>query len=71
MEENLIQNKSSWSNTPWEKRCEIFLKAADLISKDYRAKITAGTMIGQSKNIFQDLEILDEIIVENRFLFSI
>ena len=50
---NLLKNKKSWSETPWEKRCEIFLKAADLISKDYRAKITAGTMIGQSKNIFQ------------------
>ena len=50
---NLLDNKKSWSETPWEKRCEIFLKAADLISKDYRAKITAGTMIGQSKNIFQ------------------
>ena len=44
--ENLIQNKSSWSNTPWEKRCDIFLKAADLLSDKYRAKITAGTMIG-------------------------
>ena len=31
----------------------IFLKAADLVSKEYRAKITVGTMIGQSKNIFQ------------------
>ena len=50
---NLLDNKKSWSETPWEKRCGIFLKAADLISKDYRAKITAGTMIGQSKNIFQ------------------
>ena len=38
---NLLENKKSWSETPWEKRCEIFLKAADLISKDYRAKITA------------------------------
>ena len=51
--ENLIQNKSSWSNTPWEKRCDIFLKAAELLADKYRAKITAGTMIGQSKNIFQ------------------
>ena len=50
---NLLENKKSWSETPWEKRCEIFLKAADLISNKYRSKITAGTMIGQSKNIFQ------------------
>ena len=50
---NLLDNKKSWSETPWEKRCDIFLKAADLISNKYRSKITAGTMIGQSKNIFQ------------------
>ena len=50
---NLLDNKKSWSETPWEKRCDIFLKAADLIANEYRAKITAGTMIGQSKNIFQ------------------
>ena len=37
----------------WSERCDIFLKAADLVSKEYRAKITVGTMIGQSKNIFQ------------------
>ena len=30
---NLIENKNDWSNTPWERRCEIFLKAADLLSK--------------------------------------
>ena len=50
---NLLENKKSWSETPWQKRCDIFLKAADLISNKYRSKITAGTMIGQSKNIFQ------------------
>tara|TARA_B100001248_G_scaffold54355_1_gene35865 strand:+ start:112 stop:1731 length:1620 start_codon:yes stop_codon:yes gene_type:complete len=50
---NLLENKKSWSETPWRKRCDIFLKAADLISNKYRSKITAGTMIGQSKNIFQ------------------
>ena len=50
---NLLENKKNWSETPWEKRCDIFLKAADLISNKYRSKITAGTMIGQSKNIFQ------------------
>ena len=55
--ENAIKNnlkvKESWSNMHWSERCDIFLKAADLVSKKYRAKITVGTMIGQSKNIFQ------------------
>ena len=51
--ENNLKVKESWSNMHWSERCDIFLKAADLVSKEYRAKITAGTMIGQSKNIFQ------------------
>ena len=50
---NNLKVKESWSNMHWNERCDIFLKAADLVSKEYRAKITAGTMIGQSKNIFQ------------------
>ena len=68
---NLIENKESWSNTPWEKRCEIFLKAADLLSNEYRAKITAGTMIGQSKNIFQaEIDAACEFIDFLRFNVS-
>ena len=69
--ENLIQNKNSWSNTPWEKRCDIFLKAADLLADEYRAKITAGTMIGQSKNIFQaEIDAACEFIDFLRFNVS-
>jgi len=69
--ENLIQNKSSWSNTPWKKRCDIFLKAADLLANEYRSKITAGTMIGQSKNIFQaEIDAACEFIDFLRFNVS-
>ena len=69
--ENLIQNKRSWSNTPWEKRCDIFLKAADLLADEYRAKITTGTMIGQSKNIFQaEIDAACEFIDFLRFNVS-
>ena len=45
--ENNLKVKESWSNMHWSERCDIFLKAADLVSKEYRAKITVGTMIGQ------------------------
>ena len=38
---------------PWEQRCSIFLKAADLLSGPYRQKINVATMINQSKNIFK------------------
>ena len=45
--------KETWSKMPWEQRCSIFLKAADLLSGPYRQKINIATMINQSKNIFQ------------------
>ena len=45
--------KNEWTNTPWEERASIFLKAAKLIAGPYRSKINAATMIGQSKSIFQ------------------
>jgi 1-pyrroline-5-carboxylate dehydrogenase len=34
-------------------RAAIFLKAADLVSGKYRAKICAATMLGQGKNAWQ------------------
>jgi len=51
--EAAMKAKSTWENMPWEERAAIFLKAADLLSGPYRAKMNAATMLGQSKNIFQ------------------
>jgi len=48
-----LEAKKTWENMPWEERAAIFLKAADLISGPYRAKINAATMLGQSKNVYQ------------------
>ncbi|RMG84055.1 MAG: L-glutamate gamma-semialdehyde dehydrogenase, partial [Bacteroidetes bacterium] len=45
--------KESWANMPWQERAAIFLKAADLLSGPYRAKMNAATMLCQSKNVFQ------------------
>lgn len=45
--------RESWQSLPWEQRASIFLKAADLVSGPYRAKINAATMLAQSKNIYQ------------------
>ncbi len=50
---NALEAKKAWAAMSWEHRISIFLKAADLISGPYRAIINAGTMLGQSKNIFQ------------------
>lgn len=45
--------KHDWERMPWEERAAIFLKAADLLSGPFRAKMNAATMLGQSKTIFQ------------------
>lgn len=42
-----------WQSLTWDQRAAIFLKAADLISGPYRAKLNAATMLGQSKNVYQ------------------
>lgn len=45
--------KAEWANMPWEHRASIFLKAADLLTGPWRAKMNAATMLGQSKTAFQ------------------
>jgi len=45
--------RSRWQSLTWDQRAAIFLKAADLISGPYRAKLNAATMLGQSKNVYQ------------------
>ena len=48
-----LKAKDDWANMPWQQRAAIFLKAADLLSGPYRAKMNAATMLAQSKNIYQ------------------
>lgn len=45
--------QKTWSRLPWEERAAVFLKAADLLSTKYRARMNAATMIGQSKTVYQ------------------
>ena len=62
------QAKSSWENMPWQDRAAIFLKAAELISGPYRAKMNAATMLCQSKNVFQaEIDAVAELIDFLRF----
>lgn len=51
--EAALAAKKAWENMPWEQRVAIFLKAADLMTGPYRAKMNAATMLAQSKNIYQ------------------
>lgn len=51
--EAAMEAKAAWSSMPWEHRAAIFLKAAELLTGPWRAKINAATMLGQSKTAFQ------------------
>jgi len=66
--EAALAAKPAWEKMPWEQRAAIFLKAAELISGPYRAKLNAATMIGQSKNAYQaEIDSACEIIDFLRF----
>ncbi len=45
--------KPAWEAMPWQERAAIFLRAADLLTGPYRARMSAATMLCQSKNAFQ------------------
>ncbi len=45
--------KADWEALPWQDKAAIFLKAADLLTGPFRAKMNAATMLAQSKNAFQ------------------
>jgi 1-pyrroline-5-carboxylate dehydrogenase len=42
-----------WSETPFEERAAVFLKAAELLAGPWRDTVNGATMVGQSKTVFQ------------------
>ncbi len=48
-----LKAKEQWEEMPWEHRCSIFLKAADLLTGPYRATINAAAMLNLSKTVYQ------------------
>ncbi|MBU1010189.1 MAG: L-glutamate gamma-semialdehyde dehydrogenase [Bacteroidetes bacterium] len=48
-----LKARKSWQSLEWQDRAAIFLRAAELVSGPYRAKINAATMLGQSKTVHQ------------------
>ena len=48
-----MKARKEWCETDWTIRASILLKIAELISTKYRAVMSAATMLGQSKNIYQ------------------
>ena len=57
-----------WSETSWEDRAAVFLKAAALLTGPYRATLNAATMLGQSKTPHQaEIDAACELIDFWRF----
>ncbi|XP_067659299.1 delta-1-pyrroline-5-carboxylate dehydrogenase, mitochondrial-like [Haliotis asinina] len=60
--------RAAWERTCLEKRSEVFLRAADLMSKKYRYDLLATTMLGQAKNAWQaEIDSAAELIDFLRF----
>lgn len=58
----------SWRELPFDARAAVFLKAADLLSGPWRYKFLAGTMLGQSKTVYQaEIDATCELIDFLRF----
>jgi 1-pyrroline-5-carboxylate dehydrogenase len=57
-----------WASWPWEERCAVMLKAADLLATSHRPVLNAATMLGQSKTAHQaEIDAACELIDFFRF----
>lgn len=63
-----LEAKAEWMNLAWMERAAIMARAAELISKKYRYRINAATMLGQGKNVLQaEIDSACEVIDYLRF----
>ncbi len=63
-----VEAHKEWSHLNWNVRASIMMKAAELIAHKYGAMMSASTMLGQSKNIFQaEIDAICEAIDFLRF----
>ncbi len=66
--EAAMKAKPAWEAMPWQERAAIFLKAADLLTGPYRARMNAATMLGQSKTAHQsEIDAIAELADFYRF----
>ncbi|GAA5147213.1 L-glutamate gamma-semialdehyde dehydrogenase [Nocardioides marinquilinus] len=57
-----------WQRMPFDERCAIILKAADLLAGPWRQRLNAATVLGQSKTAFQaEIDAACELIDFWRF----
>lgn len=63
-----LQAKDEWMNLSWMERASIMARSAELISRKYRYRINAATMLGQGKNVMQaEIDSACEVIDYLRF----
>lgn len=63
-----LEARECWGTLSWMERAGIMIRAAELISKIYRYRINAATMLGQGKNLFQaEIDSACEVIDYLRF----
>ena len=61
--EAALAAKEEWSTLSWVERASVMLKAAELLSKRYRSRINAATMLGQAKSAYQaEIDAACEVI---------
>jgi 1-pyrroline-5-carboxylate dehydrogenase len=66
--QNATETQKTWSRVPFQERASVFLKAADLLATQFRPKINAATMLGQSKSCHQaEIDAACELIDFFRF----
>jgi 1-pyrroline-5-carboxylate dehydrogenase len=66
--EAAMNAKCEWMTLSYVERGSIMAKAAELISKKFRYKLLAATMLGQGKNVFQgEIDAICEVIDYLRF----
>jgi len=51
--EAALRAAPAWRDLPFDERAAVLLRAADLLTGPWRARINAATMLGQSKTCFQ------------------
>ncbi|MBP3192704.1 L-glutamate gamma-semialdehyde dehydrogenase [Natronogracilivirga saccharolytica] len=66
--EAALEARKEWAATPWQDRVAVFLKAADMLTGNWRYTINAATMLGQSKTPQQaEIEAVGELADFLRF----
>jgi 1-pyrroline-5-carboxylate dehydrogenase len=73
--QNSLTVRTKWESISIDERCNILLKAADILAGPKRADILASTMLGQGKTIFQAeidaaCELIDFLRFNVQFLYE-